>query len=276
MGRSQSPIGILDSGIGGLTIADAIQDVLPNESFVFFGDTAHLPYGDKSARAIRHYTSEIIRYLFEEHQCKAIVVACNTASAIAQQFINRTDQPDRPVLNVIDPVADYVVNDLKMQKIGVIGTKRTIESRAYPNRIKKTNPSVKVFSRATPLLAPMIEEGFFNNNISRTIIYEYLSWKNFHNIDGIILGCTHYPHIKKEVEGFFEGRTIVVEGGRVVAEMLRKRLEEANLLQTGRPEVTRRFLVSDYTTSFERSTQLFFGRRVELEFCSLWKNVRLP
>lgn len=271
MGNNALPIGIIDSGIGGLTVAESIKDILPNESFVFFGDTAHVPYGDKSANAIRYYTDKIIRYLLKEFQCKAIVVACNTASAIAGQNLVREDY-NVPVINVIDPVVEYVLNELHLKRIGVIGTKRTIESRAYPKRIKKIAPDAKVVSKATPLLAPMIEEGFFNNNISKTIIHEYLSWKQFDQVECIILGCTHYPHIKKEVEGFFQNRAVVVEGGRVVAEQLKNTLKDNNLLQHGRPGITakNRFLVSDFTSSFEKATQIFFGRRVELEESPLW------
>ena len=195
----QQPIGIFDSGIGGMTVAQAIKKALPNEHFIYFGDTAHLPYGDKSPESIRHYAARITQFLLEK-KCKAIVIACNTASAHAFKIVQDIAGPSVPVINVIDPVADYVSAHFHKKRIGVMGTKGTIASRVYVVRIEKRNKSLKVISNATPLLASMIEEGFYNNKISQTIINSYLSKPNFKNIDALILACTHYPLIRKDVD----------------------------------------------------------------------------
>ncbi|MEY3399295.1 MAG: glutamate racemase, partial [Bacteroidota bacterium] len=170
MKQEDRPIGIFDSGIGGLTVAAAIRKALPGESLIYFGDTAHLPYGDKSAESIRHYAARITDFLIKK-KCKAIVIACNTASAHAFKTVRDVAGPDIPVVNVIDPVSEYISTRYTDGKVGVIGTKGTIESRIYVKRIEKLNKKLKVMSCATPLLAPMIEEGFFNNTISRTVIH---------------------------------------------------------------------------------------------------------
>ena len=270
-----APIGIIDSGIGGLTVAKSIQEGLPGESFIFFGDTAHVPFGDKSSHSIKKYTARIMNFLIYDRQCKCIVVACNTASAIASGYLNEINrkQGAPPVINVIDPVVNYIANNkLQLGRIGVIGTKRTIASRAYPNRIKKLLPQAKVVSRSTPLLAPMIEEGFFNNNISQTIINAYLSWHGFKYLDALILGCTHYPYIKPEVERYFKGDVFVVEGGKIVADQLKNTLREADLLnENSEKSGENEFLVSDFTHSFQKTTEIFFGKEVKLKEYPIWK-----
>jgi glutamate racemase len=167
------PIGIFDSGIGGLTVAKAIAEALPNETIIYFGDTAHLPYGDKSKESITMYSKRITAFLLAKG-CKAIVIACNTASAHAYADLKKA-YPKVPILNVIDPTVDYCLTKYKKGKIGVIATRGTIKSRIYPRKLNKENPKLEVPQTATPLLAPMIEEGFFNNKISKTIINSYLS-----------------------------------------------------------------------------------------------------
>lgn len=269
-----SPIGVIDSGIGGLTVARTLKDKMPREPLVFFGDTAHVPYGDKSSHSIRYYSSNLLSYLAGKYHCKCIVVACNTASAIASREIQYFGKKhDIPVFNVIDPVVESVVNDFDFQKVGVIGTKRTISSRAYPNRIHKLSKDLKVVTRSTPLLAPMIEEGFFNNNISQTIINTYLSWPKFKNLDALILGCTHYPYIKDEVKRYFGSSVRVLEGADIVAQKVRDRLANLELLSS--PDDLNggndKFLVSDFTTSFQRTSEIFFGKEVNLKEVRIWR-----
>ena len=179
---SSNPIGIFDSGIGGLTVANSIQKVLPNESMIYFGDTAHLPYGDKSPDSIKYYGIRIAQFLLDK-DCKMIVIACNTASALAYEAVKDFVNGRVPVINVIDPVVEYIVNNKNSKRVGVIGTKGTIKSDIYPKRIKAKNKLIEVSSLATPLLAPMIEEGFFNNRISRSIIAAYLSSRKLTKID---------------------------------------------------------------------------------------------
>lgn len=260
-------IGIFDSGIGGLTVAKAIKRLLPHESIIYFGDTAHLPYGDKSAETVRQYAEGISRYLLAQ-ECKAIVIACNTASSFAYEAVKEICGPDFPVINVIDPVVAHVCANPSLRKVGVIGTKGTIASKAYENRIL-AKCQLEVVSQATPLLAPMIEEGFFDNNISHSIIENYLSDPDFLNIDALILGCTHYPLIKSEVQSFYGENTVVIDSSVVVAQAVLDELSSRHMLQHEQePEYT--FHVSDYTESFEKSTRIFFKQKIHLEEVRIW------
>ncbi len=264
---TEAPIGIFDSGIGGLTVASAIHRLLPNRSIIYFGDTAHLPYGDKSPKAIRQYSEKITRFLIEQG-CETIVVACNTAASIASKEIATAAGPDIPAFNVIDPVAKYVADHYQHQAIGVIGTKGTIRTRAYPKVINGFNPTLTVKTMATPLLVPMIEEGFFNNNISQTIINNYLSNRFLSDISALILGCTHYPLIRKQVEKFYAGKDVaVLDTASIVAASVASSVSA----KSTRPPI-HRFLVSDFTMSFQNSTRMFFGEKITLEVADLWSN----
>ena len=266
---SHTPIGIFDSGIGGLTVAKAIQRALPNESFIYFGDTAHLPYGDKSPESIRSYAKKITELLLSNN-CKAIVIACNTASAHAYKEVLKMVPNHVPVINVVDPVATYTAQHYEKGKIGVIGTKGTIQSRIYVKRIEKLNAKLKVLSNATPLLASMIEEGYFNNKISQTIINNYLAKPSFKGIDALILGCTHYPLIKKEVERFYEGKIEIIDSASVVASAVKETLGKKGLLCTAGKKPKYHFWVSDYTESFEKSTAIFFKTKQKLVEKRIW------
>jgi glutamate racemase len=262
------PIGVFDSGIGGLTVAHAIRKALPHENLVYFGDTAHLPYGDKSPESIQHYAVEISRYLVQKG-CKAIVIACNTASAFGFQAVHQEFGQQLPVVNVIDPVARYVAENFTGKKVGVIGTKGTIGSRIYPKTIARLNNKVALTSLATPLLAPMIEEGFYNNNISQTIINSYLSKKSFAGVEALILGCTHYPLIKYEIKRFYKGQAEIIDSAELVARYLGFVLAQEDLLRS-KGTTHHTFLVSDYTDSFEKSTRIFFREAVHLDEVRLW------
>lgn len=270
MKKNERPIGIFDSGIGGLTVASAIQKALPHESFIYFGDTAHLPYGDKSPESIRHYAARISSFLLQ-HNCKAVVIACNTASAHAFKTVQDICGPEVPVINVVDPVALYTSSTYNNCKIGVIGTKGTIASRVYVTRIERLNKSLKVLSNATPLLAPMIEEGFYNNKISQTVINSYLSKPSFKGIQALILGCTHYPLIKKEVEQYYKNKIEIIDSASVVANHVKAVLKEKKLAATKSHTPEYQFYVSDFTASFEQSTRTFFGEKIKLEAARIWE-----
>jgi glutamate racemase len=262
------PIGIFDSGIGGLTVANAIQRILPNESLIYFGDTAHLPYGDKSADSIRYYSIRIAQFLLKQN-CKMIVIACNTASAMAYETVKEFVDGAVPVVNVIDPVVSNVTSDKKTHRIGVIGTKGTIKSDIYAKKIHAKSKKHEVASLATPLLAPMIEEGFFNNKISRTVIASYLSSRKLARVDSLILACTHYPLIKPEVEEFYKDKVNIVDSAGVVADEVKRILKEKKLLAPKRRPV-HHFYVSDFTKSFEESTRFFFKNKIHLEKLDIW------
>ena len=265
----QQPIGIFDSGIGGLTVANAINKLLPEESLIYFGDTAHLPYGDKSAHAIELYSKGIADFLLEK-ECKMIVIACNTASSIGYEVVKKYVGNRAIVVNVIDPVVEAVTKKIKSGKIGVIGTKATIKNGAYERKIKEMSKTIEVGSLATPLLAPMVEEGFFNNKISRTIINSYLSRPKLKNINAIILACTHYPLIKEEIIEYYTNTLLVVDSAEIVAGHVKKLLSKYKLLNNKR-KLPHHFFVSDYTKSFEKSTRIFFKGRLKLEYYPLWE-----
>lgn len=265
-----SPIGILDSGIGGLTVAHAIRKNLPNEAIYYFGDTAHLPYGDKSAASIKHYTESITKLLVDKG-CKMVVIACNTASSYGAKAAEEISG-GIPVIDVVSPVISYAKSMLSQSKIGIIGTKGTIDSRIYPRRLKQEMEDVKVKSMATPLLASMVEEGFFNNNISAAVINAYLSSHHLKGIDAIILACTHYPLIKKEIEGFYAAqktKVAVLDNAELTALAVKQKLESLNLLNSD-SKIDDHFMVSDYTKSFEKATHIFFGEKVSLEELRVW------
>lgn len=263
------PIGIFDSGIGGLTVANAIHRILPDETLIYFGDTAHLPYGDKAPESIRGYSIRIADFLLSQG-CKMIVIACNTASAIAFETVKKHVGSKAIVVDVINPVVQEVSSLKKVKHVGVIGTRATIKSNAYAVRISEANPHMKVSSLATPLLAPMIEEGFFNNKISRTIINSYLSRPKIKKIDALILACTHYPLIKPEIEEYYKKGINIVDSADIVARFVKKLLEENELLNRN-PSASHRFYISDFTQSFEQSTKIFFKGKLKLEHKNLWK-----
>ena len=262
------PIGIFDSGIGGLTVANAINKLLPDESIIYFGDTAHLPYGDKSAESIKQYAEKITAFLIEKN-CKLVVIACNTASSVAYNNVEKLTSHTAIAINVIDPVASYVAKHFSNSKVGVIGTKGTINSRVYARKINSLNNTIEVTSLATPLLAPMVEEGYFNNHISQTIINSYLSKKSLKNIKALILACTHYPLIKPEVENYYKNAVTIIDSAEIVASFVKKKLGN-NKAAGGNRKPKHLFYVSDYTESFEKSTKIFFKNKIHLDEVRIW------
>ncbi|MFB6305464.1 MAG: glutamate racemase [Flavobacteriales bacterium] len=264
-----APIGVFDSGIGGLTVVRAIRKQLPEENLIYFGDTAHLPYGDKSGTSIRRYSLKISDLLLYR-DCKAIVIACNTASSLAFKKVKQHLGKQALVFNVIDPATEYVCDNYDNCEVGVIGTKGTIGSRTYANRIKKGNHTLKVRSKSTPLLAPMIEEGFFNNNISRTIIQSYLNKKWCENMRAMILACTHYPLIKNEIREALENKIKLVDSAQCVSEKLYNELMKNDLHLKNNENPYERFYVSDLTNTFKESAKLYFGKKIELEELRIW------
>jgi glutamate racemase len=264
----EQPVGVFDSGIGGLTVAHAIRKMLPRESMIYFGDTAHLPYGDKSEAAIQAYSVKIADVLLKKH-CKVIVIACNSASSAAYELLWEYVGKKIRIINVIDPMIELVSREFEGKEIGLIGTKRTVQSGVYVKKIHELNKNITVQSIATPLLAPMIEEGFFNNQISHEIIAQYLADPALSSIEALILACTHYPLIKSEIDSYYGGHMKILDSSETVARALYDYLEREKLLSEGEV-VKHHFLVSDYTDSFEASARMFFKESVHLEKHSLW------
>jgi glutamate racemase len=265
---NSAPIGIFDSGIGGLTLAHAITELMPQENIIYFGDTAHLPYGDKSATAIQAYSVKICNLLLEKN-CKLILIACNSASAAAYDLVKAYVGTKAKVVNVIDPVISYLDQNWENKTLGLIGTKQTVNSGIYANKAEALGKHIQVKSLATPLLAPMIEEGFFSNSISETIIKEYLAQPMLEGIEGLILGCTHYPLIKPQIDAYYKGSIPVIDTSVIVAEEIKRILSAEDMLHDGK-QSTRQFFVSDYTDSFEKSTQIFFGKAIKLTQYPIW------
>lgn len=268
--NANSPIGIFDSGIGGLTVAHAISKALPNETLIYFGDTAHMPYGDKSRELIRYYAEEITNYLLKNEGCKCIVIACNTASAAAYEYLRDGFKNIIPVINVIDPIIEAVIADDTIRRVGIIATKTTIASGIYQEKLMRRKATLEFSALPTPLLAPMIEEGFYNDKISHEIIYSYLAQPELSNIDALILGCTHYPLIKEEINDFYQNKVKVIDSTTIVANKVKKILEIEGLLSPVRTGPDK-YYVSDYTDSFERTTSVFFGSKINLELKNIWK-----
>jgi glutamate racemase len=269
----EQPIGIFDSGVGGLTVAHAIKQILPGESLIYFGDTAHLPYGDKSEESIRYYSHRITEFLLE-HNSKVVLVACNSASASAFDTLKKEFEGKTILIDVINPVVDYL-RTKNFSKIGVIGTKRTISSGTYEKKIKENSPATTVVTLATPLLVPMIEEGFIFDDISNAILRTYLSDESLAGIQALILGCTHYPIIRNQISKIFNFNIEIVDSARIVAVILRDVLEKNNLLNDS-GFVNDLFFISDYTTYFEKIAKMFFEGEINLNKADIWSRISPP
>src|SRR5690606_9570616 len=187
--KASAPIGIFDSGIGGLTVAKAVKNLLPHEQIIYFGDTAHLPYGDKSTASIQAYAVKIADVLLKS-ECKLILIACNSASAAAYELVSAYVASKAKVFNVIDPVVDYLRENHANKKVGLIGTKQTVGSGVYRKKVDGLNENISFVALATPLLAPMIEEGFHRNDVSEGIMKSYLSILEFVEHDALEWGST--------------------------------------------------------------------------------------
>jgi glutamate racemase len=265
---AERPIGVFDSGVGGLTVAAAIQRALPGESIVYFGDLLHLPYGSKSSRAVEEFTRAAVQFLLER-SVKLIVIACNTATSIAAHLIR--EEVNVPVLGVIDTGARAACRMTVNRRIGVIGTKRTIESNAYVEAIGKFDPRAEVFQRATPLLVPLIEEGWQSHPATRLVLREYLRDFTERGIDTIVLGCTHYPLIRSEIKAILgdvhvvdsadttagETAEILGHAGRTVGS--RSADEGVEKTRNGRVDGGFRVYLTDYTDVFGSMGEQILG-----------------
>lgn len=269
MNNSNRPLGIFDSGVGGLTVARAVTDFLPNESIVYFGDTAHMPYGDKSTAAIQAYSIKICDILLQ-HDVKAILIACNSASAAAYDLVKEYVKGRAEVMNVIDPMVKYVGKNFKGHTVGLIGTKQTVSSGVYDKKIKHAGYNVRLKSLATPLLAPMVEEGFFDSEVSAGLIKAYLSHPELENIEALILACTHYPLLKKQIMSFYGGSIPVIDSSEITAQALKRFLDDHHLSASEEGHAKKNFFVSDYTSAFETTAKIFFREEVSPEHVPLW------
>lgn len=257
--KKDAPIGVFDSGLGGLTVAHAIMRQLPGESIVYFGDTARVPYGPKSPETVRRYSKEIAHFLLEQG-VKAIVVACNTATAHALPMLE--SELDVPVLGVVGPGARAAVRGTRNGHIGVIGTEGTIKSGAYVRAIHAESPDAVVTSMACPLLVPLVEEGWTSHEATRIIAGEYLEPFLRDKADTLVLGCTHYPLLKTMIGEIVGRRVRLIDSAEETAADTTRMLAEHDLASE-RAEGTYRFIASDDPQQFLKLGQRFFGDAIE-------------
>ena len=257
---SGAPIGVFDSGIGGLTVVREIARQLPNESIVYFGDTARVPYGPKSPDTVRRYSREITTYL-QDQGVKAVVVACNTATAHALPELQA--EYSLPVVGVVDPGAQAAVEASAAGEIGVIGTAGTVKSGAYERAIHRIAPAMHVTARACPLFVPLVEEGWLDTEPTRLIAREYLAPLAAAHIDTLVLGCTHYPLLKPLLAGLLGPGVRLIDSAEKTAEQIGQRLRD-NGIAAGAGVVPRhRFIASDAPEQFLRVGQRFLGAAIE-------------
>lgn len=249
--RKSAPIGVFDSGVGGLTVAREIMRHLPNENIVYFGDTARVPYGSKSKDNIIRFSRQIIRFL-ETKEVKAIVIACNTASALALEVVR--EEVEIPIIGVVEPGARAALEATKTKKIGVIGTEATIRSAMYEKIIQGIDPEVTVMGKACPLFVPLVEEGFAKHTVTEEIIDFYLASFLKTDIDALILGCTHYPLLRSRIRAYVGERIALVNPAYETAMDLRKLLQVHDMenTDTNQEHGMYSFYVSDAADKFKQ------------------------
>ncbi|MEI8185903.1 MAG: glutamate racemase [Chlorobiaceae bacterium] len=253
----ESPIGIFDSGIGGLTVVKAVQAALPSERIIYFGDTARVPYGPKSQVTIRKYASDDTRILMR-YQPKMIIVACNTVSALALDIVEKTCGTI-PVIGVLKAGAELAVKATIHNRIGVIGTQATVCSNAYACAINELNAEIEVISQACPLFVPLAEEGFIDHPATKLIAKEYLTTFRKKEIDTLVLGCTHYPILRHVIEETIGQGIRIIDSAEAVALRTKQLLTESELLNPDRKAYPPHLLVSDLPQKFSTLYQLFMG-----------------
>lgn len=242
-----APVGIFDSGVGGLTVAREIARQIPNESFVYFGDTARVPYGSKSKETIIRYSRQIVRFL-QTKKVKAIVVACNTASAFALDTIEK--ELDIPAIGVVKPGAKSAVENTTNKRIGIIGTEGTINSELYTQYIHSIDPEVTVFGKACPLFVPLVEEGMLHDPVTDEITRRYLDEMKEKDIDSLILGCTHYPLLRSTIRKIMGEGVNLVNPAYETAISLKKMLKENGISAENSAKPHYEFYVSDAAEKF--------------------------
>jgi len=254
------PIGIFDSGLGGLTVAQAVARAFPDEAICYLGDTARVPYGTKSATTVQLYAREDMAFLLE-HDAKILIAACNTVSAAAlPELVGRYEVP---VMGVVEQGAEAVAMAMKTKKaprIGVIGTETTVNSEAYKHAIARRLPDASVLQKACPLFVPLIEEGWTNHEVTRAVIREYLEPMRQSDIDALILGCTHYPLIREALQAFFSNQVRIVDSAEAVVMALKRDFANGNLTAANSGAGVSRYFATDRYHRFRELVEAFMGR----------------
>ncbi|HEY9102174.1 glutamate racemase [Chitinimonas sp.] len=254
------PIGVFDSGIGGLTVTRALMERLPFEDIVYLGDTARVPYGVKSVATIEQFSQQIVDFLMQQ-EVKLLVIACNTISAVAAQKIRA--RVSVPVIDVIDAGARNAVAVTRNGAIGVIATPTTVNSNAYARGVHTLNADARVYSQACPLLVPLVEEGWLDHPVTRMTVQEYLKPVLAENIDTLVLGCTHYPLLKPLLSDEVSKDVKLVDSAVSVAEQVAATLNELGIANPQRGEATYRYYVTDIPLRFQTVGERFLGRSLK-------------
>ncbi|MBN1895937.1 glutamate racemase [bacterium] len=256
---NKRPIGIFDSGVGGLTVVKQVMDALPCEAIVYFGDTARVPYGTKSARAVQAFAVQDTEFLLRQN-VKMVIVACHTASSVA--LTSLAGRFDVPILGVVEPGVDSALKNTKNGKIGVIGTRGTIASRTYEEQLLAKDPGVQVFPKACPLFVPFAEEGWLEGEIIFKVAETYLKPFRESGIDTLILGCTHYPLLKRVIAQVLGEGVALIDSATETARVVRKRLYELKIANDSQSVPEHRFTVSDIPEPFRDVGERFLGKKL--------------
>ena len=253
------PIGIFDSGVGGLTVVQQIEKLLPGEDIIYFGDTARVPYGTKSRETITKFSVENVEFLMEKN-VKLVLVACNTASSLSLDFLKRCFRV--PITGVIEPGAKGAVSVTRSNRIGVIGTNATIASGAYEKAIRKINPRTSVVTAGCPLFVPLVEEGWLKKPVTREIASIYLAPIKALKVDTLIMGCTHYPLLKEVIQDVMGRNVMLVDSAKEVAKEARVILDSSGLLNSPGRKGRQNFYVSDEPSRFMAVARRFLKKEI--------------
>jgi glutamate racemase len=271
----QTPIGVFDSGYGGLTVLKEITKRLPQYDYIYLGDNARAPYGNRSYETVYHYTLQCVDWLFKQN-CPLIILACNTASAKALRTIQQNDLdkkfPGKKILGVIRPTTEIIGDHSKTNHVGIMATNGTVNSKSYLIEIEKFSPDTKVVQQACPMLVPLIENNEFENEAADYFIQKYMNelLKQDDNIDTILLACTHYPLIKKRIENFLPKDITVIAQGEIVAASLEDYLHRHTEIETQiSTSNSIEFYTTDSTEDFNNHASIFYGEEVEAKHVEL-------
>lgn len=256
----RSPIGIFDSGIGGLTVAKSLFKLLPNENIIYLGDSARLPYGTKSKETVILYSIECLKFLLKQ-KVKLIVIACNTSSAISVPFLRKITKI--PIIGVIEPGAYAATLSSKSGKIGVIGTRATINSGAYQKEIRKLNKKSKVYSQSCSMFVQLAEDGWTDNQVAKLTAKEYLSDLKKSSIDTLIMGCTHYPILRDTIQETVGKKIQLIDPGEETAKEAQRILEDNSLLNPQKKNGYHKFFVTDFPVNFKQISERFLGKKIK-------------
>ena len=251
-------IGVFDSGLGGLTVLKSLKKFLPAEKFIYFGDTANIPYGNKSKETIQYHCLDIVNFL-QKKQVKMIVVACNSASSVALDIIEKHSTV--PIIDVISPTVNKINKEKKINTVGIIGTQTTIASNAYQNQIIQFNKNINVITQPCPLFVPIIESGFYNDKIADQAISLHLNKFKKHAIDVLVLGCTHYPILIEKIKNFLNCK--IIDSPHATSIKVKEYLKKNHWGAVNNSQLNDEYYVSDQIKEFNKMARLFLDKKID-------------